>query len=548
MVINLSAIFKGESMSYTKHFNTKTTPQTQQVPGKDQVKNNAGGFVFAQDSFSKLNRFLILGNEGGSYYASEKKMTVDNAQAVIDCIKQDGLRTVKTIVEISVAGRAPKNDPAIFALALATTFGDEATKNAAYKAITDVCRIGTHLFQFTENIQALRGWSRGLRNGVAKFYTQNDIDKVAMNIIKYRNRNNFTHRDVLRLCHASSNDAALNDLLRYAAGKEVTTKHALVQGFEEIQTLGAGDTKQAVALIQKYGLPREALPTELLNSREVWEALNQNMPMTATLRNLAKMTAVGLLKSNLDTNTKLVVERLNNAEQIKRSRVHPITILNALAIYKQGRGDKGSLTWSPVTNIIDALDEAFYTSFGNVETSGKNHLLALDCSGSMFGARIAGTGLTAAEAAGAMAMVTLKAEPNSEVVYFSSSGYGSSGIDRLDLSKRKRLDDVLKTMQKAPWGGTDCSLPMQWALAQKLHIDTFAIYTDNETYAGSMHPFQALNKYRSGMSVPEAKLITVGTCANGFTIADPSDKNMLDVVGFDTSTPQIMTEFSKGNL
>ena len=540
-------------MSYSKHVSTKKTAQTQAVTGKNQVKNNAGGFVFAVDSFNQLNRFLILGNEGGSYYASEKAMTIDNAKSVIACIQEDGARAVKTIIEISKAGRAPKNDPAIFALALACTYGDEATKQLAYAGIKEVCRIGTHLFQFVQNIQDLRGWSRGLRNGVAKFYTQNALDSVAMNIIKYRNRNGFTHRDVLRLSHASSNCPNTNATLAYAAGKPLKMdqfKHDLFVGFDEIQALTVKDEKKAVTLIQKYGLPREALPTELLNSLAVWEALNANMPMTATIRNLGKMTSLGLLKSNLDSNTKLIVERLTNAEQIKRSRVHPITILNALSQYKKGHGDKGSLTWSPVTNVLDALDEAFYLAFGNVESSGKNHLLAMDCSGSMFGANIAGTSLTAAQAAGAMAMVTLKAEPNTETVFFSSAGggYGSSGIGKLDLSKKKRLDDVLKEMQKAPWGGTDCSLPMQYALAQKLDVDTFAVYTDNETYAGRMHPFQAMKEYRQKMSKPDAKLIVVGTCANSFTIADPSDKGMLDVVGFDTSTPQIMTEFSKGNL
>lgn len=539
-------------MSYVKHFSTKKTPGTQQAPGKKQVLNRAGGYVFQANSFEQLNRFLILGAEGNTYYASQKEMTIENAKNTIACIEQDGLRVVRTLVEISKAGRAPKNDPAIFVLALATAFGNEVTKKAAYDAITDVCRIGTHIFQFVQNVQALRGWSRGLRNGVAKFYTGNRIDNVAMNIIKYRNRNGFTHRDVLRLCHAGTNDAQLNDLLRYAAAKQAETQHPLVQGFEAIQKLDLKNEKQAIALIAQYGLPREALPTELLNSLGVWEALNQNMPMTATIRNLGKMTSIGLCKSNLDANTKLIVQRLTNAEQIKKSRVHPITILNALSQYKKGQGDKGSLTWSPVTNILDALDEAFYMAFGNVESSGKNHLLALDCSGSMFGANIAGTALTAAEAAGAMAMVTLKAEPNTETVFFSSAGgrggYGSSGIGKLDLSKRKRLDDVLAEMRKQPWGGTDCSLPMQYALQQKLDVDTFAIYTDNETYAGSMQPFQALKQYRSKNNKPDSKLIVVGTDANAFTIADPSDKGMLDVVGFDTATPQIMTEFSKGNL
>ena len=536
--------------NYTNHFNTKQTVQTQPVPGKVQVPNNAGGFVFALDKWAQLNRFLILGNEGGSYYASEKKMTVDNAKNVIACIQEDGVRVVKTIVEISVGGRAPKNDPAIFALALVTAFGNDAGKVAAYAAIKQVCRIGTHLFQFVDAVQGLRGWSNGLRKGVAKFYTQNHIDKVAMNLIKYRSRNGYTHRDVLRLAHPQAKDQVLNDLLRWAANKAPETKHELITAFETAQTLIEKDWKQAVALITQNDLPREAIPTQLLNSVQVWEALNANMPMTATIRNLGKMTNIGLLKSNLDANTKLVVNRITDAEQIKKSRVHPITILNALAQYKKGHGDKGSLTWQPVTNILDALDEAFYLAFDNVEASGQNHLLALDCSGSMFGATIAGSALTAAEAAGAMAMVTLKAERNTECVFFSNGGRGhfSSGIGKLDLSKKKRLDDVLVEMRKQPWGGTDCSLPMIYAKDRKLDVDTFVVYTDNETYAGAQHPFQAMKDFRKTMNKPESKLVVVGTSATEFTIADPSDAGMLDVVGFDTSTPAVISEFSKGKL
>ena len=40
-------------------------------------------------------------------------------------------------------------------------------------------------------------------------------------------------------------------------------------------------------------------------------------------------------------------------------------------------------TWTPVREVVDALDAAFYTAFGNVEPTGKRLLLALDVSGSM---------------------------------------------------------------------------------------------------------------------------------------------------------------------
>ena len=122
-------------MTYLKEvLNQKKTPQTEPIPGTAQVANSAGGYAFAVDDWTRLNRFLILGSEGGSYYAAERALTAENAQAVLRCIAADGLRTVREIVTVSDAGRAPKNDPAIFALALAASHGDAETRKAALDA------------------------------------------------------------------------------------------------------------------------------------------------------------------------------------------------------------------------------------------------------------------------------------------------------------------------------------------------------------------------------------------------------------------------------
>jgi 60 kDa SS-A/Ro ribonucleoprotein len=56
---------------------------------------------------------------------------------------------------------------------------------------------------------------------------------------------------------------------------------------------------------------------------------------------------------------------------------------------------------------------------------------------------------------------------------------------------------------------------------------------------------QALQLYREKMGI-NAKLVVVGMTATEFSIADPSDRGMLDVVGMDTSTPQLITEFAAG--
>ena len=70
------------------------------------------------------------------------------------------------------------------------------------------------------------------------------------------------------------------------------------------------------------------------------------------------------------------------------------------------------------------------------------------------------------------------------------------------------------------------------------------IYTDSETWAGHVHPSEALDRYRQATGIP-AKLVVCGMVSNGFTIADPDDDGMLDVVGFDTAAPRVMADFAR---
>ena len=132
------------------------------------------------------------------------------------------------------------------------------------------------------------------------------------------------------------------------------------------------------------------------------------MPLTALIRNLATMTRNGLLTAT-SSETQLVLKKLTDGEHLRKSRVHPMTILFALKTYASGQSVRGSNTWQPVPQIIDALDDAFYAAFDNVEATGARRMIALDISGSMWGAYsgwVGGVpGFSAAQASAAMAMV-----------------------------------------------------------------------------------------------------------------------------------------------
>jgi len=88
---------------------------------------------------------------------------------------------------------------------------------------------------------------------------------------------------------------------------------------------------------------------------------------------------------------------------------------------------------------------------------------------------------------------------------------------------------------------------MLYALDKGRKIDHFVIYTDSETWAGDIHPAQALRRYRERTGI-DARLTVVGMVSNGFSIADPNDPGMLDVVGFDAAAPQLMADFAAGRL
>ncbi len=544
-------------MDFTKHTTSrKVTPQTKKVPGvKKQTKNSAGGVSFKISKWEFFKRFLILGTEGGTHYISEKNLTIAAAEKTQKCIDADGKMAVDMIVDVSKSGRAANNDAAIFALAMAASCDNEDTRKYALSKLSEVCRIGTHMFHFINFIKSgkMRGFGRSLREAISNWYTSKNVNDLAYQMLKYQSRDGWSHRDTLRLCHAQPTNKSMSDLFAYAVGKsrEIPNVSPYAEGMRKVKDIAT--VSGAAEIIREYRLTREVIPTHLLNEVAVWEALLEGMPMTALVRNLGKMASIGMHKPfSISLNTTL--EKLTDPVAIEKSRLHPLTILNALAVYSTGSGIKGSLKWEASAKVSQALEDAFYISFGNVEVSGKNVMLALDVSGSMTGPKIPGGVLDCREASGCMALVTMKVEPNHFITGFTeggkrpfgsrSGGYSNRAISELNISVRNGIRSCIKSISDLPFSGTDCALPMLYCIHNNIDADTIVIYTDNETWAGQIHPWQALDQMQQKFG-HEVRLAVVGMVSTGFSIARPDYTNMMDFVGFDTNTPNAIGEFFK---
>ena len=520
---------------YHTMVSTRKTAQSEAIPGRqDMVENHAGGYGFQVSCWDALDRFLILGTEGGSYYVGQRDMTKQSFDGLLECIKEDGLRTVSQIVSVSDSGRAPKNDPALFALAVCAKQGDAPTRKAALECLPLVARIGTHLFHFCEYLKGFGGWGRATRRAVSRWYTERKIDRLALDVVKYRQRDGWTHRDVLRKAHPKPEQAEVSSILRWAAHPESECNNDLVLGYKQLKNCQSAT--DAASIIRKLNLPRECVPTDLLKSPVVWGALFERMPMTAMIRNLPTMTRVKLFKP-LSEQVPEVCRRLTDGEALKRARIHPIQLLAANITYGAGHSMRGSSEWDPIPQITEALEDAYYKAFDYIEPTGKRIMLGVDVSGSMACGEIAGIpGLSPAKGAGAMAMATARTEKNYMIHGFAER------FKKLRITAKTDLRGVAREIENINFGGTDCALPMIYAIENELDVDAFIVYTDSETWFGHTHPCQALLEYRRKSGI-DAKLIVVAMVSSMLTIADPKDSGMLDVVGFDSATPAVIADF-----
>lgn len=98
------------------------------------------------------------------------------------------------------------------------------------------------------------------------------------------------------------------------------------------------------------------------------------------------------------------------------------------------------------------------------------------------------------------------------------------------------------TFSQIPSLSTDCALPVLWATEKGKVADVFIVLTNNDTWFGNVHPVEALKLHRQRMGV-FSKLIVCGLTSNSLGVADPDDRGMLEVCGFDSGALEVLNNF-----
>lgn len=478
-----------------------------------------------------LERFLLTGSLAPTYTANDKfaDFSADNVntiKTIFECFPEAAFAKLS---EVAQQRKAPRKPPLL--LALAAALGMESLKIRAESLALMEVETGTDQFVLTKMLVDMgRGGGRSFKRQTNTLYRKLDDqegrDFLAMNLVKFRNRAGWTHRDILRVGHYKPSKAN-NDLFKWAVGKGPAT-HPLIIGFEEASRV-TSDLEAVRLLHRDPKLPWEAFPTEVLGSASVWVALLPNLGNSALIRNLGRMSSLGI---DLSPFVGRIIGACRN--------LHPVAALSAWKTYSQGKGLKGSLVWRANPEVVAALEAGFYASFGNLKRSDSKVFFGLDISGSMGTYDSTVAGLKCREVAAAMVMVAMKQQPY--MVY----GFSNQLIP-LEIRDDWTLPQVMQYMGSLPFGSTDCSLPIRFCNQHAIRdVDLFAVYTDNETNQRNK-PSDALNEYRRNIN-PNAKLATVALMGGAFSIADPNDPGQVDFVGFDPSVPSVMVSLAEQKL
>ena len=122
---------------------------------------------------------------------------------------------------------------------------------------------------------------------------------MAYQAIKYRQREGWSHRDLLRLAHPVPGTIELKDTFDWIVrGTVGESAPRLIEGFVKAQE--AADVAAWTRLVTEYRLSWEMLPDAALGETAVWDALlDVGVPQTALMRQLPRLTRLGLLPTSV---------------------------------------------------------------------------------------------------------------------------------------------------------------------------------------------------------------------------------------------------------
>ena len=501
------------------------------------VQNHEGAYSFKVDDLMRLRRWLLLGSEGGSFYQTEEELTLENVQTLEKFIEENSKEVLK-VVEEHVDNRwYIRPYYCMFAAVLLTSDRNREVKNDAYRILNKLATTPFNLFRLLNYFKQTRGFGHSVRKFVQGWYLSKDKHTLYYQTLKYRSRDGWTHRDALLQGHVKPFTDWQQELFHFLAelakGKakltDVPPNDNFAIGLKKLYELPENfwtgrSFSEVIDIVTKYRLTWDVIPTEYLNSKELWRELYKNnlVPAQATLRQLPRLAALGVPS---DLYIPVLEE---NADKFSFYEV-----LRAYGVYRTGKSR--NISFTPIGKVEHSLKRILSSKFDNDSEVKLNVesgiVIGVDVSASMTWHH-GDIGLTPANLAQIFGSYLARVLPKAKYVEFDT--------DIRRTSPHKTFDDALNA--RANGGGTDTSLPFRYA-ASNGYYDAVVILTDSETWAGQEHAIEIIDRDLIPRN-ERFKAVNVPFESNPYSTL-PNDPRFLEVVGPVPELDKIILEFLK---
>lgn len=267
----------------------------EEVKEENMVNND---LVLKVDSETKkgilkmIERYILI---GGINQYNTKKLNKYNEECKIlskGIMNGCGIDMVNLLVEISMNGRAMKEQTIHFVLAYVSCLGDDETRSYAYTQLSKICRTPTHLFNYiayrNEFVGMLRpttiggtmthvlvgkGFPMGLRKAISNWYNEKTPTELSYMVVKYQGRRiegaktQWTHYDVASMAHIKPATILHSIILLFTKNKGLALIKAIFMYIKSV------DNELALSLSNKFMLMM--VNNELIKLEELQQTVEE---------------------------------------------------------------------------------------------------------------------------------------------------------------------------------------------------------------------------------------------------------------------------------
>lgn len=476
-----------------------------QVPPAD-TKNREGYDAYGRGIYEQFVQTLFCNSLGNTFYADSKTMLKEATKVHQDMLKEDKFFFADALPVARQEGFM-RLQP-IYALALLSS-ADPALFEKTFPGVVQIPSDLQDFMTILNNLGRGQG-GRAVKRTVANWMN----DKMSEYwVIKYDgNARGYSLGDLVQTIHPKPKNSFVSGLYGYLIGSDKIdlSEYKQLSAYQALKK--ATDPKEQVRLVREGRLPHEVVTGVTKMNPELWDALVQDMPIFATLRNLNALDRAGVL----DKNRKIIEDRLTNPDILAKSKILPFRFLNAFNTVTK--------PW-----VKDALRMAVELAFNNLPSIDGRTAVFLDISGSMDGQEL--------QIGSVFALALYKKTGGNGLFWLFNT--------RVRDGNPSLHDSILTQASKIhSSGGTDTGAPIRKLRLDKEVVDNIIMITDEQQNSGNSF-FAELLQYRRSIN-PRVKTFIIDISGYRQAMVPKDDPNTFYIYGWSDQILSYISKASKG--